>query len=140
MQLTFTFWYFKFSLLKYFYQPPNMIFLQVLGEDNFHLLTHHVVIGNQVIVHGYHTKAIKLILHALMVRYIMKLDFFSLSRLQKKSLRRDIGVTFPVVTAATTMSRLVIGRQYNQPQHKSQPQTFKHRNSNRQWKSVYLEI
>ena len=75
-----------------------------------------------------------------MVRYIMKLDFFSLSCLQKKSLRRDIGITFPVVTAVTTMSRLVIGRQYNQPQHKSQPQSSKHRNSNRQWKSVYLEI
>lgn len=42
-------------------------FLKVLGEEEFHVVAHHVVIGNQVIVHGYHTASIKLILHALMM-------------------------------------------------------------------------
>jgi hypothetical protein len=76
---------FEIFFVKILLSTTKYVFLQVLGEDNFHLLTHHVVIGNQVIVHGYHTKAIKLILHALMVRYIMKLDFF-LCLVCKKSL------------------------------------------------------
>lgn len=43
------------------------LLLKVLGESNFHLLTHHVVIGNQVIIRGSYQKVIKLILHALMM-------------------------------------------------------------------------
>ncbi|XP_052068682.1 folliculin-like [Mytilus californianus] len=43
------------------------LLLKVLGESNFHLLTHHVVIGNQVIIRGSYQKTIKLILHALMM-------------------------------------------------------------------------
>lgn len=43
------------------------LLLKVLGEESFHLLTHHVVLGNQVIVKGSHVPSIKLILHALMM-------------------------------------------------------------------------
>ncbi|VDI77065.1 folliculin [Mytilus galloprovincialis] len=43
------------------------LLLKVLGEGNFHLLTHHVVIGNQVIIRGSYKETIKLILHALMI-------------------------------------------------------------------------
>ena len=52
------------------------IFLQVLGEGNFHLLTHHVVIGNQVIIRGSYKETIKLILHALMVSVYIKKNRF----------------------------------------------------------------
>ncbi|XP_063444836.1 folliculin-like [Mytilus trossulus] len=43
------------------------LLLKVLGEGNFHLLTHHVVIGNQVIIRGSYKETIKSILHALMM-------------------------------------------------------------------------
>lgn len=67
------------------------IFLQVLGEGNFHLLTHHVVIGNQVIIRGSYKETIKLILHALMVSVYIK----------KTGLKPQINITLKHVQRST---------------------------------------